>query len=104
MSIFTTRKPKHFQRQYRFANERKEYIESRRRAIMFENGQLPMEDMKAEELLHGKFVNGTTHLRRRLEKDGDNPDAKKKRYVKMAVWLVVLVVLLYWLVKTVYFS
>ncbi len=70
---------------------------------MREEGLLPMEDMKAEELLRGKFVEGTTHLRRRKEKDEDaGPGAKSKRVVKMLVWLIVLVVLLHWLIKSVY--
>ena len=104
MSIFTTEKPRRFERVSRFNNERKEYIESRKRMIMRQEGLLPMEDMKAEELLRGKFVEGTTHLKRRKEKDEESgPGAKNKRLVKMLVWLIVLVVLLHWLVKSVYF-
>ena len=54
-SIFSVQKPKHFERQPRFGNERKEYIEQRKRQIMREEGLLPMEKDHAEELIRGKF-------------------------------------------------
>lgn len=102
MSIFTTEKPRRFERQSRFSNERKEYLESRKRAIMREEGLLPAEEMKAEELIRGKFIEGTTHLRKLKEKEAEDGSDKNKRWVKMAVWLIVLVVLIVWLVRSAY--
>ena len=103
MSIFTVDKPKRFERKPRFVNERKEYIEERKRKILREEGILPTEDMKAEELIRGKFFDSTTHLRRRREKEQEEgPNYRSKRLVKLLVWLIVLVVLLHWLIKSVY--
>ena len=104
MSIFTVEKPKRFERQPRFGNERKEYLEQRKRQIMREEGLLPMEQDHAEELIRGKFFESTSHVRRRQEKEADEgPNYRSKRLVRMLVWLIVLVVLLHWLIKTVYF-
>lgn len=105
MSIFTTEKPKRFERIPRYSNERKEYLEKRKRQIMQEQGLLPVEEMKAEEMLRGKFFESTEHVRRRREKEADEgPNYRSKRIVRMLVWLIVLVVLLHWLVKSVYLS
>lgn len=104
MSIFTVRKPRKFERTSRFSNERKEYIEQRKRQIMREEGMLPVEDLHAEELIRGKFFDSTTHVRRRREKEADEgPDYRSKRLVKILVWMILLVVLLGWLIKSVYF-
>lgn len=101
MSIFTTEKPRRFERQSRFSNERKEYIESRKRAILREEGMLPVEEMNAEEMIRGKFVQGTTHLRRLKEKEEEEGVTdRSKRWVKIAVWLIVMVVLFGWLVRS----
>lgn len=103
MSIFTVEKPRRFERRNYFNNERKEYLEKRKRAIMREEGLLPDEELRAEELLRGKFVQGTTHLKRRLENDAEDDDAKSKRWVKLALWVILLTVLFYVLAKNVYF-
>ena len=105
MSIFTVEKPKRFERTNRFSNERKEFLEKRKRQIMLEEGMLPMEELKAEELLRGKFLDSTTHVRRRREKEADEgPNYRSKRIVRILVWMIVLVVLLYWLINSVYFD
>ena len=105
MSIFTVQKPKRFERTPRYSNERKEYIEQRKRQIMRENGMLPVEEMNAEELIRGKFIEGTTHVRRRREKEEEEgSNYRTKRLVKMLVWLIVLVMLLQWLIKEVFFK
>lgn len=105
MSIFTTSKPKRFERTPRYSNERKEYLEQRKRQIMREEGLLPIEEMKAEEIIRGKFFESTTHVRRRREKEEEEgPNYRSKRIVKMLVWLIVMVVLFHWLFKSVYLS
>ena len=105
MSIFTVQKPKRFERTPRYSNERKDYIEQRKRQIMRENGMLPVEEMNAEELIRGKFIEGTTHVRRRREKEEEEgSNYRTKRLVKMLVWLIVLVMLLQWLIKEVFFK
>jgi hypothetical protein len=96
MSIFTTRKPKHFERQPYFSNPRKDELEARIRRIKRELGQLDEKDFNAEESLRGSFVRQTTHLKRRKESETPNGS---NRNVKIAVWLIVLVVALYFLLK-----
>lgn len=72
---------------------------------MREEGLLPLEEMKAEELIRGKFFESTTHVRRRREKEEDEgPNYRSKRIVKMLVWLILMVVLFHWLFKSVYLS
>lgn len=102
MSIFTVEKPRRFDRKPYFNNERKEYLEKRKRAIMRQEGLLPMEELTGEELIRGKFVQGTTHLRRRMEQDAEEPDAKQKRWSKLMLWIIILVVLFVWLIREVY--
>ncbi|MBQ0056624.1 MAG: hypothetical protein KBT20_03105 [Bacteroidales bacterium] len=103
MSIFTVEKPRRFQRENRFSNERKEYLEARRRIILHEEGILPTEELKAEEIIRGKFIEGTTHLRRRKEREEEEGTRdKSKRWVKMGVWLIVMVVLFVWLFRSIY--
>lgn len=99
-SIFKTRKPKQFEIKSHYSgNERRDYLESRKRAIMYEQGLISDEQMPAEELIKGHFVEGTTHLRRRLEKDEDDPGASKRRMVRLGVWLLVAIVVLLWLFR-----
>lgn len=105
MSIFTVQKPKRFERTPRYSNERKEYLEKRKRQIMYEEGLLPVEEMKAEEMIRGKFIDSTTHVRRRREKEEDEgPNYRSKRIIKMLVWLILMIVLFHWLFKSVYLS
>lgn len=99
-TIFTVNKPKKFEHTRRFGNERKEYLEARVRKVKREMGLLPDEELKAEEVIRGTFIQGTTHLRRRKERDADDPDAgKKNRYVKLGVALILLCVVFYYLIK-----
>lgn len=102
MSIFTVEKPKRFERRPYFNNERKEYLEKRKRAIMREEGLLPTEELTGEELVRGKFIQGTSHLKRRLERDEGERDAKQKRLVKLVLWLIILTVFFGWLLREVY--
>lgn len=99
-SIFKTQKPKRFEIKSHYSgNERRDYLESRKRAIMHEQGLISDDQMPAEELLRGRFVEGTTHLRRRIDKNEGDPEANKKRMVKLGVWLLVAVVILIWLFR-----
>ena len=98
-TIFTTRKPRKFQHTPRFSDPRKEALEARIRKVKREMGLLDEGELKPEETLRGTFAKGTTHLRRRLEKEDD--EAPKNRYVKLAVWLIILTVLLIWIFRTI---
>ncbi len=96
MNIFSTRKPRRFERQPYFADPRKEALEARIRKVKRELGQLDEEDLKPEESIRGSFVNQTSHLRRR--KESGTPSASA-RNVKIAVWLIILGIVFYFLLK-----
>ena len=95
---FTVNKPRKFHRESYFHDERKERLEPRVRKVKREMGLLPDEEYKPEETIRGSFAMGTTHLRRRLESDEEKGIDKNKRYVKLAVWCIVLGIIFYLLV------
>lgn len=99
-SIFKTDKPKRFEhRSYLQKNERKQWLEARIRKVKREMGELPDEELKAEEVIRGTFIQGTTHLKRRKEKEEDEGNPGSNRYVKLAVAIVLLVIVFYYLIK-----
>ena len=98
-SIFTTSKPKRFEHKSPFAaNERKKWLEARVRKIKREMGELPDEELRAEEVIRGTFIEGTTHLKRRKEKEADEGTTDSNRYVKLAVAIVLLCIVFYYLI------
>lgn len=102
-TIFTTAKPKKFEHKSRFTNERKEFLESRIRKVKREMGLLPEEEYRAEEIIRGTFVQGTTHLKRRMEQELDEGETRQsaltKRYIKLAISIMLLSIIFYYLVK-----
>lgn len=97
-TIFTVNKPRKFHRENYFHDERKERLEARVRKVKREMGILEDEEYKAEDTIRGSFVSGTSHLRRRIENDELKETDKSKRYVKLAVWGVVLLIIFYLLI------
>ena len=99
-SIFKTDKPKRFEHHsYLQKNERKQWLEARIRKVKREMGELPDEELKAEEVIRGTFIQGTTHLKRRKEKEEGESNAANNRYVKLAVAIVLLIIVFYYLIK-----
>lgn len=99
-TIFTTSKPKKFEHKSPFAaNERKQWLEARVRKIKREMGELPDEEVRAEEVIRGTFIEGTKHLKRRKEKEADEGTSTGNRYVKLGVAIVLLVIVFYHLIK-----
>ena len=81
--MFNIREPRRFEHKYIYYDERKEKL-----AKM---GMLPDETFNPENI-RGKFVEGTTHLKRRKENGGPRIS------VQMAIVLIIgLAFLLYWL-------
>jgi len=97
-TIFSVNKPRKFHRESYFHDERKERLAARIRKVKREMGMLENEEFKAEETIRGSFVSGTTHLRRRMESDELKGTDKNKRYVKLAVWTIVLGIIFYLLI------
>lgn len=98
-TIFTTQKPRRFERKNYFGNERKEWLEARVRKVKREMGELPDEEWRAEESIRGTFIEGTRHLKRRKERDGEEGTGKSNRYVKLGVALILLCIVFYYLIK-----
>ena len=60
---------------------------------------LPDDELKAEEVIRGTFIEGTKHLKRRKERDEEEGNSKNNRYVKLGVALILLCIIFYYLVK-----
>lgn len=99
-TIFQTSKPKKFQHHSIYqANERKQWLEARVRKVKREMGELPDEELRAEEVIRGTFIEGTKHLKRRKEKETEDGSTNSDRYIKLAVALVVLIIVFFYLIK-----
>ena len=57
-------KPRGFNHQYIYVNERKEKLDKMRENAKRELGMLPPKEFSPEDI-RGKFIEGTTHLKRR---------------------------------------
>ena len=67
MGIFKSEKPRAFNHQYIYVNERKERLTKIEENAMRDLGMLPEKELTSEERIRGKFVEGTKHLKRRKE-------------------------------------
>ncbi len=66
MGMFSVGKPRGFQHNYIYYNPRKEKLKEIEENAKRELGILPPKEFKPEDI-RGKFVNATTHLKRRKE-------------------------------------
>lgn len=86
MFFNSMRKPRRFNHQYIYVDERKEKLAKMKENAQRELGMLPPKEFSPEDI-RGKFVEGTTHLKRRKE-SGRKP-------VSFGVILVIIALLLY---------
>lgn len=84
--MFSVRKPRRFNHQYIYVDERKEKLAKMEEDAKRELGMLPEKEFSPEDI-RGKFVEGTTHLKRRKE-SGRKP-------VHLGVILVIIVLLIF---------
>jgi hypothetical protein len=84
MGFFNQRKPRGFNHQYIYVDERKERLMAMEERARRELGLIPKAEKTTEERIRGKFVEQTSHLKRQQEKG--NPSSSK--------WLVIIAVLL----------
>ncbi|MBQ8674074.1 MAG: hypothetical protein IJ511_08515 [Bacteroides sp.] len=71
MGMFTMRKPRGFNHPYIYVDERKEKLAKMEEKAKRDLGLLPEKEFSPEDI-RGKFVEGTTHLKRR-KKSGRKP-------------------------------
>ena len=69
MGMFSVREPRRIEHKYIYYDERKERLAKIEERAKRELGMLPEEEYNPENI-RGKFVEGTTHLKRRLENGG----------------------------------
>lgn len=86
MGMFSVRKPRRFNHQYIYVDERKEKLAKMEEDAKRELGMLPEKEFSPEDI-RGKFIEGTTHLKRRKE-SGRKP-------VHLGVILVIIVLLIF---------
>lgn len=80
------RKPRRFNHQYIYVDERKEKLDKMEEKAKRDLGLLPEKPFSPEDI-RGKFVEGTTHLRRRKESG--------RRPVGLGVILIILCFLIF---------
>lgn len=66
MGMFKMEKPRRFNHQYIYVDERKEKLQKLEEKAKRELGMLPPKEFSPEDI-RGKFVQGTKHLKRRKE-------------------------------------
>lgn len=86
MGMFTMRKPRGFNHRYIYVDERKEKLAKMEENARRDLGMLPEKEFSPEDI-RGKFVEGTTHLRRRKE-SGRKP-------IHLGIILAIIAVLVY---------
>ena len=92
MGIFKQRKPRGFQHQYIYVDERKERLKEIEERAKRELGMVYQEESTAEERIRGKIVEQTKHLKRR--KENDNPVSTKRIILILGLLAMILFVLL----------
>lgn len=86
MGMFTMRKPRGFRHSYIYVDERKEKLAKMEEDAKRELGMLPEKEFSPEDI-RGKFVEGTTHLKRRKQ-SGRKP-------VHVGIILAVIAILIF---------
>lgn len=84
--MFKPNKPRRFNHQYIYYDERKEKLSKMEEGVKRELGMLPEKEFNPESI-RGKFVEGTTHLKRRK--------ASGRRPLKAGAILVIIALLLF---------
>lgn len=94
MSMFGQRRPRKFHHPYIYVDERKEQLAAIEEKAKRELGMLPPEEYSAEDL-RGRFMQSTSHLRRKKENE---PRGFSLLYVGAVIALItVLVIVLGWI-------
>lgn len=93
MGMFKANKPRSFQHQYIYVNERKEKLKKIEENAKSALGMTPPVAEYNPENIRGKFVEGTKHLKRRKESG-----RKPLTYAAILVALGVLLYILHYLI------
>lgn len=88
MGMFTMRKPRAYHHEYIYVDERKEKLEKIEENAKRDLGMLPPKEFSPEDI-RGKFIEGTTYLKRRKE-SGRKPLSYAAIFVAIAVLTYIL--------------
>ena len=88
MGMFSMRKPREFHHEYIYVNERKEKLQKIEDSAKRELGMIPPKEFSPEDI-RGKFVEGTTYLKRRKE-SGRKPITYGALFAGIAILLYIL--------------
>jgi len=86
MGMFGIRKPRGFNHQYIYVDERKEKLTKMEEDAKRDLGMLPEKEFSPEDI-KGKFVEATTHLKRRKQ-SGRNP-------IHVGLIIIIIALLIY---------
>lgn len=93
MAMFKSEKPRAFNHQYIYVDERKERLAKMEENAKRDLGMLPPKELTTEERIRGKFVEGTKHLKRRKESG-----RKPLTYAALLIGVAALCYVLHYLV------
>lgn len=90
MGLFSSnmRKPRRFNHQYIYVDERKEKLDKMEEDAKRDLGMVPEKPFSPEDI-RGKFIEGTTHLKRRKE-------SGRKPMHFMVILFIIVVLILIW--------
>ncbi len=97
MGMFSVREPRRFEHKYIYYDERKEKLDRIEENARRDLGMLPEKEFNPEEI-RGKFVESTTHLKRRKENGGPRMDLRLS-----IVLIAALIFVLHWIVTGEFF-
>ncbi len=92
MGMFSMRKPRGFHHEYIYVDERKEKLEKIKENAKRELGMLPPKAFNPEDI-RGKFVEGTTHLKRKKARGNSSWS-----YGKLLIAILILLYVMHYLV------
>lgn len=84
--MFSARKPRRFNHQYIYVDERKEKLKKMEEDAKRELGMLPPKEFSPEDI-RGKFVERTTHLKRRKQSN------RKPIHIGLIIMIILLLIL-----------
>lgn len=95
MGMFSSgmRKPRRFNHPYIYVDERKEKLDKMEENAKRDLGMIPEKEFSPEDI-RGKFIEGTTHLRRRKE------SGRKPVHLGILLLIIALLILLWKYLQT----
>lgn len=91
MGMFKMEKPRRFNHQYIYVDERKEKLQKMEENAKRDLGMLPPKEFSPEDI-RGKFIEGTKHLKRRKE-SGRKPLTYGALFIAIGILLFILLYL-----------